>query len=103
MSSTLSDPLNLESFGPVSLPFEIQDAIIYSPAPSRRQTFLARAGDTSDSVVLEIWECPKCLKRLQVPTTLHGSVLNDGLFSGGASWSIDESKIAYVAEVSIHY
>jgi len=102
LSSTLSDPLNLESFGPVSLPFEIQDAIIYSSAPSRRQTFLVRTGDTPESVVLEIWEGPKCLKRLQVPATLHGSVLNDGLFSGGASWSNDETKIAYVAEVNLH-
>eukprot|EP00210_Caulerpa_lentillifera_P004222 g4027.t1 len=98
LSSTLLDPCDLDSFTPVSLPFEIQDCIVYSSSPSRTQTFLVRSGDTPEAVVLEIWQGPRCTRRLQVPSTLHGSVLNDGQFSGGASWSKDETKVAYVAE-----
>ena len=61
--------------------------------------FTIAKGDGTDAAVFEIWDGPKCISRLSVPDTLHGDVINDGLFSGGASWSYDESKIAYVAEV----
>lgn len=99
MNTCLQDPLDLQSFGPVSLPFEIQDSIIYAPSPSGTRTFLVRAGEGSHSTVLEIWEGPRCIKQLQVSSSMHGVVLNEGAFSGGASWSKDETKVAYVAEV----
>lgn len=99
MNTCLQDPLDLQSFGPVSLPFEIQDSIIYAPSPSGTRTFLAKAGEGSHSVILEIWQGPRCIKQLKVPNSMHGVVLNEGVFSSGASWSKDEMKMAYVAEV----
>ncbi len=40
-------------------------------------------------------------KELIVPKKQHGGVYNDGWFGGGAAWSPDESRLAYVAEVSL--
>ena len=39
-------------------------------------------------------------KELFVPKKQHGGVYNDGWFGNGAAWSPDESRLAYVAEVS---
>lgn len=58
-----------------------------------------RAGKEGTSVILEIWGRHTIDKELHIPTKLHGSVFNDGWFSNGASWSSDELRIAYVAEV----
>ena len=38
---------------------------------------------------------------IAVPSTLHGSVCNDGWFANGVAWSKDESRVAYVAEVHL--
>ena len=56
-------------------------------------------GEGTDVGVLEVWEGARCVTRLTVPSTLHGDIINDGLFSGGASWSNNEKMIAYVADV----
>ncbi len=40
-------------------------------------------------------------KELLVPKKQHGGVYNDGWFGSGAAWSPDESRLAYVAEVSL--
>ena len=55
-------------------------------------------GDT-EGAVLEVWEGLRVKKRLVVPKTQHGAVYNDGCFATGASWSMDESRVAYIAEV----
>ena len=39
-------------------------------------------------------------KELHVPKKLHGAIFNDGWFGTGAAWNADESRVAYVAEVS---
>ena len=39
-------------------------------------------------------------KEMVVPKKVHGGVYNDGWFGSGAAWSSDESRVAYVAEVS---
>lgn len=63
---------------------------------------MASKGEGSDVALFETWNGPRCVLRLTVPNTLHGKVINDGQFSGGVSWSKDESKIAYVADVDYH-
>ena len=78
---------------------EIKDDSDRQNAFVGNKVFTVTKGDGTDAAVFEIWVGPKCISRLNVPDTLHGDVINDGLFSGGASWSYDESKIAYVAEV----
>ena len=40
-------------------------------------------------------------KELLVPKKQHGGVYNDGWFGSDAAWSPDESRLAYVAEVSL--
>ncbi len=59
-----------------------------------------RAGGEGKSATLEVWGGGRLLKELAVPKTLHGSVYNDGWFGAGAAWSPDESRLAYVAEVT---
>ena len=36
-----------------------------------------------------------------MPNKQHGGVYNDGWFGSDAAWSPDESRLAYVAEVSL--
>ncbi len=59
-----------------------------------------RAGGEGKSATLEVWGGGRLLKELAVPKTLHGGVYNDGWFGAGAAWSPDESRLAYVAEVT---
>lgn len=65
-----------------------------------RRTFIVRGGGESKSATLEVWGGGRLLKELAVPKTLHGGVYNDGWFGAGAAWSPDESRLAYVAEVT---
>ena len=62
---------------------------------------VVRAGKDSTSTVIELWESSRIIAELQIPTKLHGSIFADGWFSTGAAWDPSESKIAYVAEVSV--
>ena len=65
-----------------------------------KRTLIARGGSEGNSTVLEIWIGNRVTKELQVPKKLHGTIFNDGWFGLGAAWSQDESRVAYVAEVS---
>lgn len=64
-----------------------------------KKSFTVYKGEGGDVAIFEIWEGSVCMVRVNVPNAVHGDVINDGLFSGGVSWSNDESKIAYVADV----
>ena len=61
--------------------------------------FLVKPGADPDSLIIEVWGRSRMLKQLKVPKKLHGPVYADGWFGSGASWSEDESLLAYVAEV----
>lgn len=43
----------------------------------------------------------RVIKEMVVPKKVHGGVYNDGWFGSGAAWSSDESRIAYVAQVTL--
>jgi acylaminoacyl-peptidase len=60
---------------------------------------VVRAGREGTSAILEFWGQRGIEKELHVPAKLHGSVFADGWFSTGASWDLEEQRIAYVAEV----
>ena len=66
-----------------------------------KRTLVVRAGKEGTSVVLEIWGGQSLIRDLHVPSTLHGSLFNDGWFSAGVAWTSDEQRIAYVAEVRL--
>ncbi len=59
-----------------------------------------RGGSEGNSCSLEVWMGNRVTKELIVPKKQHGGVYNDGWFGSGAAWSPDESRLAYVAEVS---
>lgn len=63
-----------------------------------RYSLVARKDDKG--VLLEVWAGSRLLKEVSVPQAQHGPLYNDGWFGTGAEWSPDESRIAYVAEVS---
>ena len=60
---------------------------------------MVKPGADPDSLIVEVWGRSRVLKQLKVPKKLHGPVYADGWFGSGASWSQDESLLAYVAEV----
>lgn len=66
--------------------------------PAGRRMLVTKADGSS--TLLEVWGSGRLLRELQVPEALHGPVVNDNWFSRGAAWSPDESRVAYVAEVS---
>ncbi len=66
-----------------------------------QMVLVVRAGKDATSTVLELWESSRVIAELQIPAKLHGSVFADGWFSNGAAWDPSESRIAYVAEVSV--
>ena len=51
--------------------------------------------------MIELWESSRIIAELQIPTKLHGGIFADGWFSSGAAWDPSESRVAYVAEVSV--
>ena len=65
-----------------------------------KRTMVVRGGIESNSCILEVWMGNRVTKELMVPNKLHGGVYNDGWFGNGAAWSSDESRVAYVAEVT---
>lgn len=63
--------------------------------------FVVKKGTSeAEGAVIELWEGWHVKLQLAVPKTQHGSVYHDGLFAFGASWNSDESRVAYIAEVS---
>ena len=66
-----------------------------------RKNLVARSGSEGTSAILEVWGQGRLLQELHVPSKQHGALYNDGWFSLGPAWSPDESRIAYVAEVSL--
>ncbi len=66
-----------------------------------KRTLIVRGGSEGNSCSLEIWMGNRVTKELVVPKKQHGGVYNDGWFGSGAAWSPDESRLAYVAEVSL--
>ena len=65
-----------------------------------KRSLVARAGSDVNSTVLEIWMGNRVTKELHVPKKLHGSIFNDGWCGTGAVWNADESRVAYVPEVT---
>jgi len=83
----------------VHLPIDLRDALVVAPSPSGKRMLIVRVGNADSSIVLEIWDRSRVLKEIYVPSSLHGSIYNDGWFGMGAVWSSDEHTLAYVAEV----
>ncbi|EFN55568.1 hypothetical protein CHLNCDRAFT_134052 [Chlorella variabilis] len=81
-----------------SPPAEQAGVLLYAPSPSGRHLLVVRAGSGDSSAVLELWDQCRVVAERHVPQALHGAVYNDGWFGQGASWSHDESLVAYVAE-----
>ena len=78
--------------------------VLWHPCPNGDKTFVARKGDASSSthgtstMLLEVWAQSQMLFEISVPASVHGSVICDGWWSTGASWSPDGRYIAYVAD-----
>lgn len=66
-----------------------------------KQQLIARGGKEGEGITLEIWSGSRVTKELQVPKDLHGSIYNDNWFSLEPAWNADETRIAYVAEVTL--
>eukprot|EP00879_Flechtneria_rotunda_P013504 GHRR01014100.1.p1 GENE.GHRR01014100.1~~GHRR01014100.1.p1 ORF type:complete len:881 (+),score=271.51 GHRR01014100.1:318-2645(+) len=80
------------------IPTELQSSVLNSLAPSGQRALIAKSH--SDGVLLEFWAHNRLVKELQVSKTLHGPIINDGWFSRGAVWNLNEDIIVYVAEAS---
>ena len=65
-----------------------------------KRTLVVRGASEGNSCTLEMWVGNRVSKEMVVPKKVHGGVYNDGWFGSGAAWSCDESRIAYVAEVT---
>ena len=61
---------------------------------------MVRGGSEGNGGVLEVWMGNRVTKEMVVPKKVHGGVYNDGWFGSGAAWSSDESRVAYVAQVT---
>lgn len=90
--------MEADTFGSIAMP----DIIFASPSPSGNKTFVAKKSDSKKEIILQIWNRASMESELIIPEKLHGPLMNDGWFGNGASWSPDESMIAYVAEVCSH-
>jgi len=89
-----------------SLPLDLCNALMVSPSPSGKRMlvvrpFSAENGSKDTSAVLEIWDRTKVTQEIHVPSSLHGSIYNDGWFGSSAAWSPDETRLAYVAEMPV--
>lgn len=80
---------------------EMPDILFMSPSPSGSKTFVAKKVDDKKETTIQIWNRASLEYEITIPERLHGPVVNDGWFGNRASWSSDESLVAYVAEVSM--
>jgi hypothetical protein len=92
-SPTLRHP----SFG-----MEERGVLLSSVSPSGRKRLVARdaklaGGDRGSGIAFEVWEQGALVSETLVPPSTHGSLCVDGTF-GGVSWSVKETRVAYVAE-----
>ena len=86
------------------------DVVLSSPSPSGARQLVIRAPPppppskanrpTDAPLTVEVWGAGRCLLELSVPPTIHGAIWGDGTWFGlgGATWSGDEGRVAYVAE-----
>lgn len=82
-----------------SFPIELKDVLFTSMSPSGRKMLIGKAGEDKNSATLQMWNRVGLDFELVVPEEVHGKLVHDGWFGCGASWSPDESLVAYVAEV----
>eukprot|EP00803_Ostreobium_quekettii_P001674 evm.model.scf_2613.1 EVM.evm.TU.scf_2613.1 scf_2613:735-8179(-) len=95
----LADKGDLSTLGAPSLPVEVAASAMTSVSPSGRRIVVMKLGTCeAEGAVIEIWQGCRVDKRLVVPKSQHGAVVNDGCFNAGAAWSADESMVAYIAE-----
>ena len=80
---------------------EMPDVIYTSPSPSRKKVFVAKMSENKKETIIQIWNRASVEYELIIPEKLHGPMVNDGWFGNRASWSHDESLVAYVAEVCV--
>ena len=85
---------HLDTFWSTSL----DNMVFQSPSPSGSKMLVVRKSDGDKGSVLQIWNQATVEYELVVPEKLHGPIVNDGWFGSRASWSADESFVAYVAE-----
>lgn len=85
----------------VETTMSVMDSVLFMcPSPSGKKTLIVKKSDDKKSPsILQVWNRLSLEFELIVPESLHGPVVNDGWFGERASWSADETKIAYVAEV----
>ena len=86
------------------------DVVLSSPSPSGARQLVIRAPPppppskanrpVDAPLAVEVWGSGRCLLELSVPPTIHGAIWGDGTWFGlgGATWSGDEGRVAYVAE-----
>lgn len=72
------------------------DVSILSTSPSGECTVMVKPGTPQ---TIEIWTPCRKKSHLEIPEDLHGSVLNDGFFGYGFTWSPCGRYAAYSAEV----
>jgi len=89
----------------VETTMSVMDSVLFiCPSPSGKKTLIVKKGDDKKSpTLLQVWNRLTLEFELIVPESLHGAVVNDGWFGDRASWSSDETKIAYVAEVRFFF
>jgi acylaminoacyl-peptidase len=85
-----------------SFGMEERGVLLSSVSPSGRRRLVARdaklaGGDRGAGISFEVWEQGALVSEILVPPSTHGSLCVDGTF-GGVSWSVKETRVAYVAE-----
>jgi acylaminoacyl-peptidase len=85
-----------------SFGMEERGVLLSSVSPSGRRRLVARdaklaGGDRGAGISFEVWEQGALVSETLVPPSTHGSLCVDGTF-GGVSWSVKETRVAYVAE-----
>eukprot|EP01135_Chromosphaera_perkinsii_P008689 Nk52_evm22s1444 gene=Nk52_evmTU22s1444 len=79
-------------------PSEVSDAAAFALSPSRKYLACVKYLDSEKSkTALQIWQRSGILKTIPTSIVKHGAIYVEGII-GGLAWSVDEAKIAYVAE-----
>ena len=72
------------------------DASIISTNPSGECTLVVKPGTTQ---TIEVWTSCRKKAHIEVPSEIHGSIMNDGFFGHGFTWSVCGRYAAFTAEV----
>ena len=89
--------LNLKDDSEKLPPILMDESIkIRSPSPSGNRLLVIHIDENSQRV--EFWQDTALVRRILIPSSRHGAIINDPTGFGIPSWSPDESCVVYAAE-----